>query len=273
MIDTVQATGCERIVVVVGTHAPDVRVHLAARLGEGAIAVQDPPLGTAHAVLAAKDALAGFSGDVLITYGDAPLLRAEDLDPLFALREAGADLAMMGFEPADPLLYGRVITGADGSVQRIVEARDASPEEKAVRLCNAGMMVADAKKLFGWLGRVGNDNVKGEYYLTDIVGLCVADGGTVRAHVAPEDSVMGCDTPLQLSQAEAVFQQRRRAHFLGEGVAMLAPDTVHFAWDTEIAAGATLEQFVVFAPGVTVATGAVIGPSAIWKARRWARTP
>jgi bifunctional UDP-N-acetylglucosamine pyrophosphorylase/glucosamine-1-phosphate N-acetyltransferase len=258
MIDAVQASGCEKIVVVVGAHGPQVRAHLEARLGKDAVAVQDPPLGTAHAVLAAKAALAGFAGDVLITYGDAPLLRADDLTPLFELREAGADLAMMGFEPVDPLLYGRVITAADGSVERIVEARDASPEEAAVRLCNAGMMVADAKKLFGWLGRVGNANAKGEYYLTDIVGLCVADGGTVRVHVAPEASVMGCDTPLQLSQAEAVFQRRRRAELLAEGVAMLAPDTVHFSWDTRIAAGATIEPFVVFAPGVSVATGAVI---------------
>jgi bifunctional UDP-N-acetylglucosamine pyrophosphorylase/glucosamine-1-phosphate N-acetyltransferase len=258
MIDAVQASGCEKIIVVVGSHSPQVRAHLEARLGKGAVAVQDPPLGTAHAVLAAKGALAGFSGDVLITYGDAPLLRADDLKPLFELREIGADLAMMGFEPADPLLYGRVILAPDGTVQRIVEARDATPEEAAVRLCNAGMMVADAAKLFGWLARVGNANAKGEYYLTDIVGLCVADPGTVRVHVAPEASVMGCDTPLQLSQAEAVFQGRRRAELLAEGVAMLAPDTVHFSWDTRIAAGATIEPFVVFAPGVSVATGAVI---------------
>jgi bifunctional UDP-N-acetylglucosamine pyrophosphorylase/glucosamine-1-phosphate N-acetyltransferase len=258
MIDAVEATGCEKIVVVVGTHSPEVRDHLAARLGEAAIAVQDPPLGTAHAVLAAKDALAGFSGDVVITYGDAPLLGPDDLKPLFELRDEGADLAMMAFEPADPLLYGRVITAPDGTVQRIVEARDASPQEAAVRLCNAGMMVADAGKLLGWLGRVGNANAKGEYYLTDIVGLCVGDGGTVRVHVAPEESVMGCDTPLQLSQAEAVFQSRRRAELLAEGVAMLAPDTVHFSWDTKVAAGVTIEQFVVFAPGVSVATGAVI---------------
>ncbi|HSV03284.1 MAG TPA: bifunctional UDP-N-acetylglucosamine diphosphorylase/glucosamine-1-phosphate N-acetyltransferase GlmU [Phenylobacterium sp.] len=258
MIDTVQATGCERIVVVVGTHSPEVRARVAERLGEAAVAVQDPPLGTGHAVLAAKGALAGFEGDVVITYADAPLLAPEDLEPLFALRAEGADIALMAFEPDEPLLYGRVIRGAQDEVLRIVEARDASPQETAVRCCNAGMMVAERGKLFGWLARVGDDNAKREYYLTDIVGLAVADGGRVRAHVAPEASVMGCDTPMQLAQAEAVFQQRRRARFLADGVAMQAPDTVHFSFDTEVAPGAAIEPFVVFAPGVRVETGAVI---------------
>lgn len=258
MIDTVEATGCERIVVVVGTHSPEVRERVVARLGAGSVAVQETPLGTAHAVLAAKDALADFQGDVLITYADAPLLTPQDLEPLFALRDAGSDIALMAFEPADALLYGRVIQRGDGQVLRIVEARDASPEEKAVRICNAGMMVADRAQLFGWLGRVGNDNVKAEYYLTDVVGLAVGDGKLVRCHIAPESAVMGCDTPMQLAQAEAIFQERSRARLLAEGVALVAPDTVHLSWDTEIAPGATVEQFVVFAPGVKVETGAVI---------------
>lgn len=120
------------------------------------------------------------------------------------------------------------------------------------------MMVADRAALFGWLGRVTNENSKGEYYLTDIVGLATGDGVEVRAALAPETAVMGADTQMQLSQAEGIFQAERRAHFLAQGVAMPAPNTVHFAWDTQIAAGASVEQFVVFAPGVTVATGAVI---------------
>ncbi|THD60216.1 bifunctional UDP-N-acetylglucosamine diphosphorylase/glucosamine-1-phosphate N-acetyltransferase GlmU [Phenylobacterium sp.] len=258
MIDTVEAIGCEKIVVVVGAANAEVRAAAEARLGAGAVAVQDPPLGTAHAVLTAREALAGFEGDVVITYADAPLLAPDDLEPLFELREAGADIAMMAFEPADALLYGRVLQGPGGEVLRIVEARDASAAEKAVKLCNAGMMVSDRAALFGWLVRVGNANAKQEYYLTDVVGLAVGDGKTVRAHSAPEAAVMGCDTPLQLSQAERIFQDRRRAHFLAEGVALLAPETVHFSWDTKVAPGATVEQFVVFAPGVTVETGALI---------------
>ena len=258
VIDTVQAAGCERIVVVVGNHSPGVRDLVVKRLGEDAVAVQDPPLGTGHAVLAAKDALAGFDGDVLIVNGDCPLLEAGDLDPLFALRAQGVSLSILGFEPADPLLYGRVISGADGEVLRIVEAKEATPAELAIKACNAGMYCADRAQLFGWLGRVTNANAKGEYYLTDIVGLAVEDGKAVRAHFAPEGAVMGADTPLQLSQAEAIFQDRARARFLGQGVAMLAPDTVHFSWDTQIAPGTLIEQFVVFAPGVSVETGAVI---------------
>ena len=258
VIDTVQAAGCERIVVVVGNHSPGVRALVEARLGPEAVAVQDPPLGTAHAVLAAREALAEFDGDVLVLNGDCPLLEPGDLEPLFDLRARGTDMAMLAFEPADPLLYGRVLRGADGHVLRIVEAKDATPQELAVRVCNAGMMAADRRRMFDWLSKVTNDNAKGEYYLTDTVKIAVADGALVRASLAPESAVMGADTAMQLSQAEAIFQQRRRAHFLAEGVQMLAPDTVHFSWDTQIAAAAQIEQFVVFAPGVRIETGAVI---------------
>jgi bifunctional UDP-N-acetylglucosamine pyrophosphorylase/glucosamine-1-phosphate N-acetyltransferase len=258
VIDTVEATGCERIVVVVGADSAQVRDLVARRLGEGAIAVQDPPLGTGHAVMAAKAALADFQGDVLVTNGDCPLLQPQDLQPLFSLRQQGAALALLGFEPQDTLLYGRLIRGADGHVIRIVEPKEATQEQLAVRACYAGMLCADKEKLFGWLARTSNNNAKGEYYLTEIVQLATVDEALVKAAIAPESAVMGCDTPLQLSQAEAVFQQRRRAHFLAEGVAMLAPETVHFAWDTQIAPGVMVEQFVVFAPGVTVETGAVI---------------
>jgi bifunctional UDP-N-acetylglucosamine pyrophosphorylase/glucosamine-1-phosphate N-acetyltransferase len=258
VIDAVQATGCERIVVVVGTHSPAVRALAAARLGEGAVAVQDPPLGTGHAVLAARAALADFDGDVLVTNGDCPLLEPQDLDPLFALRTEGADLALLGFEPVDPLAYGRMIRDADGQVLRIVEARDATLEDLAVRSCYAGMLAADRARLFDWLARVGNNNAKGEYYLTQVISIAGGDGARVRAAMAPESAVMGADTQAQLSQAEAIFQQRRRSQLLAEGVAMPAPETVHLSWDTEIAPGATVEPFVVFAPGVKVASGAVI---------------
>ena len=258
VIDTVERAGCERIVVVVGNHSPAVRELVARRLGEASIALQDPPLGTAHAVLAAKAALADFDGDVLVTNGDCPLLAPEDLEPLYALRSAGADLGLLGFEPENALLYGRMIRGADGHVLRIAEPKDATPEELAVRTCYAGMLVADRARLIGWLERVGNDNAKGEYYITDVVKLAVGDDAVVRAALASESAVMGCDTPAQLAAAEALFQAARRAHFLAEGVAMPAPETVHFSFDTQIAPGATIEQFVVFASGVTVETGAVI---------------
>jgi bifunctional UDP-N-acetylglucosamine pyrophosphorylase/glucosamine-1-phosphate N-acetyltransferase len=257
VIDAVQAAGCERVHVVVGPTGP-VRQHVEARLGAAAAVVQDPPLGTGHAVLCAKAALGDFAGDVLVVNGDCPLLQAEDLEPLFALREKGAALALMGFEPVDPLLYGRILRGADGHVIRVVEPSQASEDEEAVRLCNAGMYLAGRDDLFRWLSRVDNDNPKGEYFLTGIIAEATHEEALVRAHVAPESAVMGADTPMQLAQAEAVFQARRREFFLAQGVAMTAPETVFFAWDTQVGPGAAIEPYVVFAPGVQVASGAVI---------------
>ena len=257
IIDTVQAAGCERIHVVVGT-IPEVRDLVVKRLGEAALVVQDPPKGTGHAVLCAQDALADFDGDVLVVNADPPLLQAQDLEPLFTLRRGGAALAILGFEPADPLLYGRIIRGADGHVMRVVEPSEADEAVKQVKLCNAGMYLAGRADLFRWLSRITDDNPKREYFLTGVIAEAVAEEVLVRASIAPETAVMGADTPMQLAQAEAEFQRRRRAYFLGEGVAMTAPDTVFFAWDTQIAAGATIEPYVVFAPGVAVETAAVI---------------
>ncbi|MEW5686029.1 MAG: bifunctional UDP-N-acetylglucosamine diphosphorylase/glucosamine-1-phosphate N-acetyltransferase GlmU [Pseudomonadota bacterium] len=257
IIDTVQAAGCDRVHVVVGL-IPEVRALVEKRLGPQAVVVQDPPMGTGHAVLVAKDALADFDGDVLVVNADPPLLSAQDLEPLFTLRQNGAALALLGFEPADPLLYGRVLRGADGHVIRIVEPSEASDDVKQVKLCNAGMYLAGRDDLFRWLSLLNNDNPKNEYFLTGIIAEAVREEKLVRAHIAPETAVMGADTPMQLSQAEAEFQKRRRAFFLAQGVAMTAPDTVFFSWDTEIAAGATIEPYVVFAPGVKVETGAVI---------------
>ncbi len=257
-IDVAEALGCERVVGVAGVHSPAVAEHAAARLGRGAVAIQDPPLGTAHAVLAAREALAGFEGDVVVTNADCPLLSPDDLSPLFDLRAAGADLALLAFEAADPALYGRVLRAADGRVERIVEAREASPEQLKVTTCYAGMLAAPAGLLFDWLGRVRDDNAKREFYLTDIVGLAVGDGRAVQAAVAPETAVMGADSQAQLATAEAVFQRGRRAALMAAGVNMAAPDTVHLSWDTEIAGGVVVEPYVVFGAGVTVESGAVI---------------
>ena len=257
-IDAVQATGCDRIHVIVGDHSPEVRDLVVRRLGEAAPVLQNPPQGTGHAVMCAKDALADFDGDVLVVNGDCPLLQASDLEHLFTLRRNGTQLAIMGFEPVDPLLYGRILRGADGHVMRVVEPSQASDEVRAVRTCNAGMYLAGRADLFRWLGRVKNENPKNEYFLTDIIAEATHDEALVRANIAPESAVMGADTPMQLAQAEAVFQRRRRDHFLADGVAMTAPETVFFAWDTQVAPGATIEPYVVFAPGVKVAAGAVI---------------
>ncbi|MDO8295831.1 MAG: bifunctional UDP-N-acetylglucosamine diphosphorylase/glucosamine-1-phosphate N-acetyltransferase GlmU [Caulobacter sp.] len=257
-IDAAQAAGCARIVVVCGTHSPAVADHVRKRLGEAAVAIQDPPLGTAHAVLAAKEALAGFEGDVIVTNADCPLLTAGDFAPLFERRAAGDDLVMLAFEAADPALYGRMIQDADGRLLRIVEARDASPEESAVRACYSGILCAPAGPLFDWLAAVGNDNAKAEYYITSIVGIANAAGKRVGVAFTSETAVMGADDQAGVARAERLWQDRARAAVLADGVTMTAPETVFLSFDTKIAGGVTLEPNLVFGPGVTVESGAVI---------------
>jgi len=258
VIDVAEALGCDLIVVVVGAGAPAVEAHVKARLGQGAVAVQDPPLGTGHAVLAAQAALGGFEGDVLINYADGPLLGAEEIEPLFGLRAAGADLAVLGFETPEPAAYGRLVLDAQGGLSKIVEAKEASAAELAIRACNSGVLAAPSGLLFDWLAKVGCDNAKGEYYLTDIVGLANADGRSVKAAFAPEEAFKGVNSQAELAIAELAFQQKRRAALMADGVTMLAPETVHLAYDTQIAGGVVIEPYVMFATGVVVETGAVI---------------
>ena len=257
-IDAAHELGCHRIVVVVGAHSPEVGEHVRKRLGADAIAVQDPPLGTGHAVLAARDALADFSGDLVVTYADCPLLTAAAIEPLFDLHGTGADLAVLGFEAADPGAYGRLIMGEDAELLRIVEAKDAGAAELAIKACNSGVIAADAALLFELLGKVENHNAKGEYYLTDVVGLAVKQGLSAHATFAPEEAVMGVNSQAELAQAEAAFQARGRRHLMADGVTMTAPDTVHLAYDTHIDGGVVVEPYVVFGPGVKVESGAVI---------------
>jgi bifunctional UDP-N-acetylglucosamine pyrophosphorylase/glucosamine-1-phosphate N-acetyltransferase len=234
-IDAAEALGCEKVVVVAGTHSPAVGERVRARLGDQAIAIQDPPLGTGHAVLAAREALAGFQGDVVVSYADCPLLEA-----------------------ADPGAYGRLVLGPDGSLDRIVEARDADAAESALTLCNSGVLACDAGRLFELLGKFGAANAKGEYYLTDVIGLARAAGLSAKVAVASEAAVMGVNSQAELAQAEALFQARRRGELMAAGVSMTAPDTVHLAYDTSIGAGVTVEPYVVFGPEVEVEGGAVI---------------
>ncbi len=250
-IDAAEALGCERVVVVVGNHSPEVRAHVEKRLGATAIAVQDPPLGTGHAVRAAEEAMKGFEGTVVITYGDVPLLKGGDIEPAFG---AGG-VTVVGFEARDPTGYGRLIVEG-GALTAIVEQKEATEAQKAVTLCNSGVMAAPARLLFDLLAEVKNDNAKGEYYLTDIVGLARARGEATRTVMADEDAVMGVNAQGELAVAEALFQKTQREHFLAEGVTMSAPDTVHFAWDTQIGSGAVIEPYVVFAQGAVIEGGA-----------------
>ena len=257
-IDLAEGLGCERIVVVVGAHSPAVGEHVGKRLGEGSVAVQDPPLGTGHAVRAAQEALAGFAGDVVVTYADTPLLTPAVVAPLFDLRAAGADVSVLGFDAHDPGAYGRLIMSDGATLLRIVEANDADANERAVRHCNSGVMAMSSTLLFELLGQVGNANAKGEYYLTDVVGLARGRDLSARVAFASETAVMGVNSQAELAVAEHAFQAERRRGAMDGGVRMPAPETVFLAHDTALAAGSSVEPNVVFGPGVSVESGAVI---------------
>ena len=243
----------ERIVVVVG---PGMEV-VAKLAAPHAVVVQQDRLGTAHAARMAAPVLAGYAGDVAVLYGDNPLIRAETMRALLAAR-AQAGLALMAMRPADPGRYGRVLTDAAGHVQRVVEWKDATEAERAVTLCNAGVICADAARLFAWLDAVGNHNAAGEYYLPDVVGLAVADGQRCVAVEAPEAELRGINSRAELAVAEAELQARWRAAALDGGVTLVAPETVFFAPDTALAPDVLVEPNVVFGPGVRVESGAVI---------------
>jgi len=257
-IDAAEQLHCERIVVVAGAHSPEVARHAAARLGEASVAIQDPPQGTGHAVRAAEAALAGFDGDVVITYADIPLLDAAGVAPVFEARERGVDLVVLGFEAADPLAYGRLVIDPHGGLLRIVEAKEADSAVLKIRRCNSGVMAAPARLLFDLLREVTNENAKGEYYLTDVVAIAKARHLDVRVVFTDETRVQGVNSQAELAVVEALWQRARRAEHLAEGVAMPAPETVMLSWDTQLAPGCTVEPYVVFAPGVAVEAGATI---------------
>ncbi|HRE45217.1 MAG TPA: bifunctional UDP-N-acetylglucosamine diphosphorylase/glucosamine-1-phosphate N-acetyltransferase GlmU, partial [Terricaulis sp.] len=218
----------------------------------------DPPLGTGHAVRAAEGALKDFDGDVIILYGDAPFVPAARIEAMFAARAASGGLVVLGFEAADPTGYGRLIEGQGGALERIVEHKDASEAERAVTLCNSGVMCADAKALFELLAKVRNENAKGEYYLTDIVALGAAAG--LKTHIVrgPESDALGANSRAELAAAEAVFQRRARLAMMEAGVTLIDPESVFFSFDTEIAADVTIEPNVYFGRGVSIAKGARI---------------
>jgi len=254
-LDLARAAGAERIVTVWGAHSPAVRERAE---GAGALTVlQDPPLGTGHAVRQAEAALDGFKGDVIVLYADTPLIRPETVEAVFAALDEAA-VAVLGFEPDAPGGYGRLIESSPGVLEAIVEAKDASEQQRAVRLCNSGVIACRAEHLWGWLAALTNDNAKGEYYLTDIVAMARADGLDARVVRADEREVLGVNDRADLAAAEAAFQTRRRGEAMTAGVTLIAPETVFFSQDTRIAADVVIEPHVVFGPGVRVAGGAVI---------------
>lgn len=218
--------------------------------------VQEPQLGTAHAVAQAAPALAGFDGDVIVLYGDTPLIRPETLEAMQAAR-AQHDIVVLGFHAADPGRYGRLVMHGD-TLERIVEFKDASEAERAITLCNSGVIACNAALLFDLIAAVDNKNASGEYYLTDIIGLARTRGLTATAVTCDEAETLGVNSRAQLADAEAAFQTRARAILLEDGVTLQAPETVYLARDTIIGRDTVIEPNVVFGPGVTVESGALI---------------
>ena len=218
--------------------------------------LQDPQLGTAHAVAQAAPLLADTTGEAIVLYGDTPFVRPETLQAMLIARAAHA-VVILGFYPADPARYGRLITDGD-QLLKITEFKDATEAERAITLCNSGVVCSDSKTLLRLVAAVGNDNASGEYYLTDIVELARAETMSVGFVTCAESETLGINTRPQLAAAEAAFQTRARADALDNGVTMTAPETVFFALDTHIGRDATVGPNVIFGPGVTIESGAEI---------------
>ncbi|WP_128893561.1 bifunctional UDP-N-acetylglucosamine diphosphorylase/glucosamine-1-phosphate N-acetyltransferase GlmU [Erythrobacter sp. HKB08] len=258
LMASVDALSPAHKVVVVGAG----REQLEEALGERAsTCLQEPQLGTGHAVQQAQGPLGQFSGDVLIMYGDVPFVRPQTMQAMLDRLHEGDEPAavVLAFEPDDALAYGRVIADDAGRISKMVEFKDASDDERACRLCNSGLMAAKAADLWALLDRVGNDNAQGEYYLPDIVNIAIADGRTCAAVTTDDpDEVAGINSRAELAQAEAQWQEYRREEAMAEGATLKAPETVFFSYDTEIGRDVTIEPHVVFGPGVKVADGAKI---------------
>lgn len=246
----------ERTVIVAG-HGAEAVARAAQGFDETAqVVVQAEQLGTAHAVAQARPALEGFRGDAIVLYGDTPFIRPETLEAMLAARQSHG-VVVLGFEARDPGRYGRLVLAGD-ALERIVEFKDATPDEQAITLCNSGVICADAGTLFDLVAAVTNNNAAGEYYLTDIVALARARGLSAGVVTCDEAETLGVNTRAQLAAAEAAFQARARAEALDNGVTLTAPETVFFAYDTVIGRDAVIEPNVVFGPEVTVESGARI---------------
>jgi bifunctional UDP-N-acetylglucosamine pyrophosphorylase/glucosamine-1-phosphate N-acetyltransferase len=257
VLDAVRAAGGTATTVVIGPGADTVAAEAKRVLPGAEIVVQTERRGTGHAVLAAKDALARGADDVLVIFGDTPLIRPQTLARMREALAQGAAIAVLAFRPQDPTGYGRVVLEGD-DVAAIREELDASPAERAIGLCNGGLMAFAGKTALPILQRIGNQNRKGEFYLTDAVAIARSMKLKVVAIETEEDDVRGINTKAQLAETEAVLQQRLRKAAMEAGVTLVAPDTVFLATDTKFGRDVVVEPFVVFGPGVTVEDNALI---------------
>ncbi|MEP5938516.1 MAG: bifunctional UDP-N-acetylglucosamine diphosphorylase/glucosamine-1-phosphate N-acetyltransferase GlmU [Erythrobacter sp.] len=253
LLDSFAQLSPTRTVIVAGDRREQLEAALDGR--DTTTALQEPQLGTAHAALMAKNALDGFSGNILVCFGDCPMLQADTVRKLTAALEGEAKVAVLGFRPDDALQYGRIIAGADGTVRKMVEYKDASEDERATDLCNSGVIVAHSDDMWPLLESVGNGNAQGEYYLPDVATNAIARGDTVVVVETDADEVAGINSRAELAEAEARWQDGRRAQAMDEGASLKTPQTVFFSWDTQLGRDVTIEPNVVFGPGVKVADG------------------
>jgi bifunctional UDP-N-acetylglucosamine pyrophosphorylase/glucosamine-1-phosphate N-acetyltransferase len=253
-----QAAGANRLALVVGPEAGLVRAE-AARIAPGIEIFEQPvQAGTGDAVLAARAALERHRGDVLVMFADTPLVEAATLRKLIATLDAGAHLAVLAFEPADPTGYGRLIADASGRITAVREHKDASDAERDIGLCVAGAMAFRVSAVAGLLSRIGNKNAGGEYYLTDAIAIAASEGLIAKPVLCSVDEAAGVNSRAQLAAAEAMFQARARRKAMDEGATLIAPETVWFSFDTSIGRDVTIEPNVFFGPGVVVEDGAQI---------------
>jgi bifunctional UDP-N-acetylglucosamine pyrophosphorylase/glucosamine-1-phosphate N-acetyltransferase len=250
--------GVENVAVVVGPGRDDVRGEALRLAPHAGVFVQTERLGTAHAVLAARDAIAAGCDDLLVVFADTPLVTGATISALRAALARDAGVAVLGFVAADPFGYGRLLLDESGGLLAIREEKDATDAERAVRLCNAGLMALDGARALEWLGKIGNANAKGEYYLTDAVEIARAAGRTAAVALADETEVLGVNDRIQLAQAEAVAQTRLRRAAMAAGVTMIAPETVYLCADTRFGRDVLIEPNVVIGPGVSIGDRAVI---------------
>jgi len=251
-----QVLAPDHTVIVVGHDAEAVAKAARAYDEDAQIVRQDELLGTAHAVAQAAPALKGYTGDAVMLYGDTPFIQPETLARMIQAR-AAHDIVVLGFTAKDPGRYGRLVMQGD-DLDKIVEFKDANAAERKIKLCNSGMIIANANLLFDLVSAVDCKNAANEYYITDIIAIARARGLTATAVTCDEGETMGINSRAELAAAEAAFQARARAIALEDGISMPAPETVFFAYDTVIGRDALIEQNVVFGPGVTIESGAHI---------------
>ena len=259
VVSAARSAGLGRLAIVIGPGMDEVGMAAAALDPKASIFVQEAQLGTADAVKAAREALEDFDGEVLVLYGDTPLLKSETIGKLRRELQSGADLVVIGFETPTPTGYGRLLLDERGRLIGIREEKDASAEERAITLCNSGLMgFRSGKTLLDLLGRIGNDNAKGEYYLTDTVALARGDRLETRMVTSDSEEVLGVNSRAELAEAEALMQKRLRARAMAEGATLRAPETVFLSHDTLIGKDVVIEPHVVIGPKVGIADGVTI---------------